>query len=182
MFKSATLVGSRNAPIDIIKLGNMIGAILSKDGCICRTGGAIGMDSAFVEYYDINLVENYRNKSDQPNCINVYELHNIDIAIDMITEIIPHYEFLSDYDKELHTRNCYQVLGIDLKSPSDILICYCPVKSGIPIGGTATAITLARKHGIKVYNIYFEKDKKLICDLLNIPYKSNNNLTSFFDL
>lgn len=182
MFKIATLVGTRSPPNDISHLANTIGSILSNNGCINRTGGAIGMDSDFAKLYNISLIENYRHKSDQIGCINVFELDNIDIAIELISQIVPHYDFLSEEDKQLHIRNCYQVLGKDLKTPSDVLICYCKVIGGKPIGGTATAITLARKHNIKIYNLYFEKDKKYICELLKIPYiNPNNNLSSFFD-
>jgi len=47
----------------------------------------------------------------------------------------------SDYAKKLHGRNVKQVLGDDLKTPSDFLLCW--TKEGKDVGGTRTAIVLA---------------------------------------
>lgn len=55
--------------------------------------------------------------------------------------------------KALHTRNVFQVLGRDLETPSEFLVCYAPVdRYGIPKGGTRTAYQLAMQNGIPCFN------------------------------
>lgn len=62
---------------------------------------------------------------------------------------------LSQAAKKLHTRNVYQVLGQTLDTPSRFLVGYAPLdKQGNPKGGTATAMKLAERYDVKVYNLY----------------------------
>lgn len=62
------------------------------------------------------------------------------------------------------TRNVYQVLGLDLKTPSKALFCYAqPTKNKQGIvtgvkGGTNTAVQLVMKHNIPIYNFYVPED------------------------
>ena len=73
------------------------------------------------------------------------------------------FEYIN-YKGVKSTRNVYQVLGLDLKTPSKALFCYAqPTKNkqGIVIGvkgGTNTAIQLAMKHNIPIYNFYLQED------------------------
>ena len=73
---------------------------------------------------------------------------------------------LSKGAKALHTRNVYQVLGKDLKSPSTFLLCWAPPTPDGVKGGTNTAVQLAKKHGAEVINIfgyeYYEFAVKLV--------------------
>lgn len=178
--KIATLVGSREPPDDISRLAFVIGKNLSNIGVINRTGGAVGMDSNFAKFYNPILIENYRPSNDQYDCIDVSRFDNYQEAYELTERIVPHFEHLDEVQKALHIRNCYQVLGRDLRSPSDILICWCRVSCGVPMGGTRTAITLARMHKIPVYNLYNENSKKLICEWLKIPYiKPFSDLSDF---
>lgn len=52
--------------------------------------------------------------------------------------------------KSLVARNGYQILGKDLQSPSDFVVCYIP--GGELVGGTAQGIRIAQDHGIPVFN------------------------------
>ena len=62
------------------------------------------------------------------------------------------------------TRNVYQVLGLDLKTPSCVLFCYAqPTKNRQGVvtgvkGGTNTTVQLAMKHDIPIYNFYLQED------------------------
>ena len=51
-------------------------------------------------------------------------------------------------------RNCHQVLGQDLKTPVDFIVCW--TKDGGESGGTGQALRIARDLNIPVYNLYFE--------------------------
>ncbi len=62
------------------------------------------------------------------------------------------------WSKKLHARNCFQILGYDLNSPSEFIICW--TKSGKLVGGTAQGLRIAIKYNIKIYNLAIEEDKK----------------------
>ena len=51
----------------------------------------------------------------------------------------------------MHSRNCHQILGYDLQSPVDAVVCWTP--DGNVVGGTATAIRIALKYNIPVFNL-----------------------------
>ena len=69
--------------------------------------------------------------------------------------------------KALHTRNVYQVLGLDLNTPSEFVVCYADVdKHNNVIGGTATAVNIAKEVGIPVYNISVKEQLDALVDIL----------------
>lgn len=75
--------------------------------------------------------------------------------MDLASNIHPAWNKLSFGAKKLHTRNCFQCLGLDLSTPSRFLICW--TEKGNKIGGTRTAIVLAEKYNIPVFNLYSER-------------------------
>lgn len=118
-------------------------------GWTLRSGGADGADSAFelgaADRKEIYLPWKGFNGNSSP-------LYNIsDEAYELAATIHPAWERLSGGAKNLHARNCYQILGLDLKTPSEFVICW--TKDGKDIGGTRTAIVLARQNNIPVYNL-----------------------------
>lgn len=61
------------------------------------------------------------------------------------------------FGQRAHTRNVFQVLGADLRSPSSFLVCWAPWdprSAGDVTGGTRTAVRLARSFGIPVFNLF----------------------------
>ena len=53
--------------------------------------------------------------------------------------------------RKFHARNCYQVLGKDLQSPSNFVLCWTP--GGAVTGGTGQALRIAIDRGIPVFNM-----------------------------
>ena len=51
----------------------------------------------------------------------------------------------------MHSRNCHQILGYDLQSPVDAVVCWTP--NGNVVGGTRTALLLAQDAGIPIFNL-----------------------------
>jgi hypothetical protein len=74
-----------------------------------------------------------------------------EVAKEIAATIHPAWHNCSDYAKGCHGRNVYQVLGEDLKTPVSFVICWTP--EGKEVGGTRTAIVLAKRHKIPVYNL-----------------------------
>lgn len=96
----------------------------------------------------------------------IYEprwFENYPQAIEIVSTIHPVWDKLKRGDKLLHGRNVYQVLGLDLQSPSDVLICAAPVdKKGRVLGGTATAFNLATQHQIPCFNIMLAGQRRAL--------------------
>lgn len=151
MVKYYTGVGSRDCPEFISKILIKIGTFFSATH-ILRSGAAEGCDTSFELGCDIGKgkKEIYIpwkgfNHSDSILIGADQKAQNI------AKKIHPAWDKLTKWGKVFHGRNVYQVLGKNLKTPSNLLICWTP--SGITKGGTATAINLAIKYQIPVYNI-----------------------------
>lgn len=67
------------------------------------------------------------------------------------SEVHPAWDKCNEWARGMHSRNCHQILGYDLKSPVDAVICWTP--NGNVVGGTATVIRIAMKYNIPVFNL-----------------------------
>ena len=63
----------------------------------------------------------------------------------------PNWPACGKLARQFHARNMHQVLGPDLKSPSDFVICW--TKDGKASGGTGQAIRVAEDFNIPVFNL-----------------------------
>lgn len=139
---------------------------LEKHGYILRSGAAPGHDTEFED-----AVENPANKE-------IYlpwkgfnnstsELYHITTdALWMAGLRHPNWKQLKPPVQRLMARNCYQVMGFDLKTPVDVVICGTP--SGFISGGTSQAARVAEFYDIPVYNINNEIDMALLSMKLEI--------------
>ncbi len=68
-------------------------------------------------------------------------------------------------------RNCYQVLGEDLSTPVDFVVCWTPdgaeSETSRKTGGTGQAIRIAADLGIRVYNLKNRKSREEIYELIH---------------
>lgn len=136
--KYYTGVGSRETPKEILELFAKIASYLEERGLILRTGDAKGADKYF--------------RDSVKNLKEVYTANDAtEESIEMAANIHPAWDRCDAYARKLHGRNCFQVLGADLKTPSEFLICW--TRNGKTKGGTATAINLAIKNNIPVFNL-----------------------------
>lgn len=145
-----TGIGSRETPLDIgLKMAG-IANMLGKQGYTLRSGGADGADTYFEQGCGLQPKEIYLPwKNFNKNPSDLFEVSNE--ALNIAKSIHPNWTNLTHGAKLLHARNVYQVLGKDLQTPSSFLICW--TKKGESVGGTRTAIELALKKGIPVYNL-----------------------------
>lgn len=88
-------------------------------------------------------------------------------ALELAREVLgpSHWGNLKERWRLMHTRNCHQVLGANLDSPVDFVLCWTP--NGKDTGGTATAIKLARRHNIPVINMATEGWRQCLEELIN---------------
>lgn len=151
--KYYTGVGARLTPPDILKDMYKIGQDLAIKGYTLRSGGANGADATFESGCNFckggtEIYLPWRWYNNHPS-----ELYTIGKeAYDLAAKIHPAWHRCTHGVRSLHARNCYQVLGKDLKTPSEFLICW--TVNGEDVGGTRTAIVLARMHKIPVYNLF----------------------------
>lgn len=160
-----TLVGSRDTPRESYEiLEDMARYLAIFKGWTGRSGGADGADSALetallkvpdkMEVYLPWTNFNGRVANSRLHLIDTPTFVNYREAMLIAEETHPAWDRCSRGAKALHTRNVYQVLGRDLNTPSNLLICWAiPTKDGVK-GGTNTAVQLAKKHGCQIINIY----------------------------
>ena len=75
------------------------------------------------------------------------------------SEVHPAWDRCNEWARGMHSRNCHQILGYDLQSPVDAVICWTP--DGAVVGGTRTALLLAQDAGIPIFNLGI-KDKESV--------------------
>lgn len=151
MNKIYTGIGSRDVPKEIDMLFTKIAMSLAKRDYILRSGGADGSDLAFERGCDklngkkeIYIPWQGFNGSQS-------ELYNVTNEMyKMAEKYHPYWSNLKDGAKKLHARNCSQILGEDLNTPTDFVICY--TKEGKLQGGTAQALRIAIDYKIKIFN------------------------------
>lgn len=154
-------VGSRETPRDVLLEMRNLAFALAQAGFTLRSGGADGADSAFEEgakQYAHAKVEIFLPwKGFNENDSRLYGVENR--ALEMAASIHPAWHRLADGARKLHSRNCYQVLGRGLDKPSHFLVCWtsdgCESahSRSSATGGTATAIIVAERHGVPVFNL-----------------------------
>jgi hypothetical protein len=146
-------VGSRETPMDIQVFFTKVAKRFAEQGFILRSGGAIGADMAFEKgcneaggEKEIFLPWVGHNDSDSTFIVNNEE------ALEIAERFHPRWHSLSPKAKLLQARNTHQVLGWDLKTPTDFVICWTKYKDRNPVGGTATAIRIAEAFRIPIFN------------------------------
>ena len=81
------------------------------------------------------------------------------------SEVHPAWDKCNEWARGMHSRNCHQILGYDLKSPVDAVICWTP--DGAVVGGTATVIRIAMKYDIPVFNLGVSDKESVLNDIKN---------------
>lgn len=157
-------VGSR----ELTKEGRLVlydvAMALSDEGYSLSTGDATqGCDDAFwemalpghrVRYGPFGKTKYLPETRVIPNDSVIYDRANSIAGV-----CHPTYRWLPDWMKELHLRNVFQVLGGNLDSPREFLVCWTPdgaettKETSKKTGGTGTAIRVANMFGVPVFNL-----------------------------
>lgn len=143
-------IGSRQTPAHICEKMTDVAVTLKTAGFILRSGGADGADIAF-EAGAGDAKEIF-----YPSAGGSHFWRALEIA----EFYHPAWERCGHNARLLHTRNVYQVLGPDLVSFSEFVICW--TKDGGATGGTGQAIRIARAFGIPVINMFFDDWRKVL--------------------
>jgi hypothetical protein len=129
-----------------------------------RSGGAGGCDSAFELACDEiggqkEIFIPWRKFSDNDDHISLDDLDKtlVDTAQTIAEQFHPSWQYLKFGARKLHTRNVFQVLGQDLQTPSEFVVCY--TNDGTASGGTGQAMRIADAYNIPIYNIHNSDDQ-----------------------
>jgi len=149
-----TGIGARKTPGKFFGEMTQIAEYLYKQDYILRSGGADGADLAFEkgakDKKEIYLPWKGFNNSNS----DLYEIP--DEAFKIAEKIHPAWERCKDEWKKFHARNVLQVLGKDLNTPSDFVVCW--TKGGIIVGGTGIAMRIAKLYDIPLFNLAVNED------------------------
>lgn len=152
-------IGSRETPSDICEIMTELAQRLGRLGYTLYSGGADGADAAFEKgalnkkiFLPWDGFNGRRADGDQYIVPPYVE--------DLARKFHPAGDRLKAGALKMMSRNCYQVLGPDLKSPIDFIVCW--TKDGKASGGTGQAIRITESIGIPVFNLKNPDDLHLL--------------------
>ena len=121
---------------------------------VLRSGGAEGADTAFEFGATLGQgrKEIYLPWKNFNGRINGELLEPSLESYDLAKTFHPRFSYLSQGSKKLIARDGHQVMGKDLMTPCDMVICW--TKDGKATGGTGQAIRIADAYDIPVYNLH----------------------------
>lgn len=160
MNKIYTGIGSRQTPPSVLVMFAKIAGRLERRGYTLRSGAAPGADTGFeMGVLNPKLKEIYLPWPEFSNSTStLFDLRPE--AFEMASQFHPNWKRCTENARKFHARNCYQVLGYDLKTPTDFIVCW--TSNGNPVGGTGQALRIAQEYKIPVINFGSE-------DLLTSP-------------
>ncbi|WP_083386255.1 DUF4326 domain-containing protein [Acidithiobacillus ferrivorans] len=152
-------IGSRNTPMDMLQQMQLIASWLESRGYRLLSGGAAGADTAF----EMGAGSNKEIYLPWPG----FNEHTGAGVIDLPTAearrvaalVHPAGDKMGDKVLAFMARNSHQVLGANLRSPVDFVLCWTAdgceteVRRTRATGGTGQAIALADRWGVPVINL-----------------------------
>lgn len=140
-------VGSRKTPAAMLEKMRRIAVHLRDQGFMLRSGGADGADTAFEAGAGSakEIIVPWPDFNNRPHGITPPDPA---AAMALAARHHPGWRNCSPAVRAIHARNVCIVLGPDLETPSDFVICW--TADGRASGGTGQAIRVARAYGIPV--------------------------------
>lgn len=149
-------IGSRETPYLVEPLIEEITRFLGISGYTLRSGGAPGADFMFESYcvHDKQIYLPWKKFNNNKSNLYIENMDPIKVAKakEIAKENHPSWKYLSNGAKNLMTRNTFQVLGEDLKTPVSFIVCW--TKGGKIQGGTGQALRIAKRNFIPIFNLY----------------------------
>lgn len=175
-------IGDVNIPANIQELMKMIGEELAHQGYVLRTGGAKGADTAFMEGCDkAKGIKEIFYPSD---------IHVNAKTLKIAKEIHGHWEYCENkqpkpgnkysFPVQAHCRNMKIINGDLLNNPVEFTIAYQDINQ--VTGGTWQGIKYSKKLGIKVYNLFVEKDRNEIIDIVFRDEEQKEKVLKLFNI
>ncbi len=171
--KFYTGIGSRETPKEIIDLFKKVAMYLANKDYILRSGGVKGADQAFETGCDeVNVKKEIYlpwNRFENSDSNLIVSADTNSKAYQIAEKFHPYWHNLSQGAKKLQARNSHQVLGGDLNTPTDFIICW--TKNGKGQGGTGQAIRIAKGFDISIFDAGEYSDLNKVRENLKIFLK-----------
>jgi hypothetical protein len=176
-------IGSRETPPEVISIMEDAGFRLARIGFTLRSGKAAGADAAFqrgaqrFEGAKCEIYIPWKGFKGGEGLLDRYDItldsidrqfpENAEMRWEWVKEVHGGWERLSQGARKLHERNIHQLFGQDLGdaylNQSKFVIYFAlETKKGDPKGGTATAVNLAKKQGIRTLNLLHESNREVL--------------------
>lgn len=163
MSKYYTGVGSRDCPLEIQQQMHAIAKQLAAVGYTLRSGGAQGADTSF----ETGCIEANGSKeiflpwakfenNESTLCNSSKEAYLL--AGEFVEFQGRKFSIYKRGTKALMARNIHQLLGKDLKTPSEFMICWY-----VKTGGTSFTALVAECNKIPIYNLKNMEEYKRFC-------------------
>lgn len=160
-----TGIGSRKTPDHILKFMTNIARYYQRLGFVLRSGGADGADTAFED--GVTPVHDGTRLVAPKQIFIPWRGFNghydgylpTDKSFEIAAKYHPNWNKLKPGPRKLHARNVHQVLGKDLESPTECVICWTP--DGRFTGGTGQALRIAADYDVPIYNLYFKEVREM---------------------
>jgi hypothetical protein len=160
-------IGSRETPPDVLALMQALAGKLAREGWLLRTGLSPGADQAFyrgalLSGADIELYLPWPGfQADARPDVEgaaVRELSGASAAAcELGRRFHPDWEGLALPERQLLARDAHEVLGADLETPAELVVCWTADGSldgqDLYEDGTGQALRIAHRHGIPVLNL-----------------------------
>lgn len=166
-------IGSRETPVGVLRIMTSVANTLSTQGYVLRSGHADGADQAFeagaLDVCEIYLPWKGFNGSSSNLYLDRLFAKNPQLLtrlFDLSRELHPNWRACSPAVQKLHMRNALQILGADLKTPSEFVVCW--TRDGKIVGGTGQAIRIASHFEIPVWNLASEEDRVKFYEKFNL--------------
>lgn len=179
-----TGIGSRGIDQRTYDIMFKIGQEMAKQGYILRSGNAQGSDMAFetgVCSVDPSLTDIWipwksfgtKNKGVNYSVPSVGDFNNVAKFLKEPRKgypngILPWYDKMSQGAQKLHCRNYFQVLGNNGKLSKVCIYAAPEDDKGNIMGGTRTAVEIARYYGVPTFNLLIPEDLHKVKDILKM--------------
>jgi hypothetical protein len=150
MLKYYAGIGSRETPVEVLKVMKNTATILMNKGYTLRSGGAHGADSFFESgCWRKDMKEIFDLSSEIPGW--AYEEANKHLLFGSI-------DSMYRTTQKLLARNMMIMLGANGKTPVDFVVCWTKTMNiyDKKVGGTGYGLRLAKERNIPIYNLACE--------------------------
>jgi hypothetical protein len=160
-------IGSRKAPEGALRNMEALAGRLARRGWVLRSGASPGSDQAFYRgarggggrvelYLPWPGFEAYTWKEPDASELTLLDRPS-DAACELAGRFHPDWDRLHGCQRRLLARDGHEVLGMELDSPANFVVCWTPDGtldgSGSGADGTRQALRIAHHHGIPVFNL-----------------------------
>jgi hypothetical protein len=159
-------IGSRNTPTIVLNGMKLAGGQLARLDYVLRSGHAPGADQWFERGCDIigGQKEIFIPWKGFEGSKDGIVPRFTDELMSIAENYHPAWDACSEGARKLHARNVCQILGANLDSPVDFVICW--TSDGKASGGTGQAIRIAEDYDIPVYNLFGNEDLMILRGIL----------------